>query len=107
MATTREMPEKAVDVGVTSSPPVSPNYKGITDGRDLDEAFKYIQNSKQNFDEAAAENVDLKSLRRKIDWRILPIMFLCYTMQFLDKVNINVSTKITISSNVLKRPNKG
>jgi len=34
--------------------------------------------------------VNLQALRRKIDWRIVPIMFLCYTVQFLDKVNINV-----------------
>ncbi|RPA93284.1 MFS general substrate transporter [Choiromyces venosus 120613-1] len=30
-----------------------------------------------------------KSLIRKIDWRIVPIMFACYTMQFIDKVLIN------------------
>ena len=60
------------------------------DSKDLDLAFKYIQNAKQSTDEALSENVDLEALRRKIDWRILPVTFLCYTMQFLDKVNINV-----------------
>jgi hypothetical protein len=44
-------------------------------------AFRYIQDVKESSDEAAAENVDLKALRRKIDWHILPVMFLCYTMQ--------------------------
>lgn len=29
------------------------------------------------------------TLLRKIDWRIVPIMFLCYFLQFLDKVLIN------------------
>lgn len=67
---------------------------GRTDSRDLDLAFKYIQDAKQQDagdGDIAAEDIDLKALRRRIDWRILPIMFLCYTMQFLDKVNINVS----------------
>jgi hypothetical protein len=31
-----------------------------------------------------------KSLLRQIDWRILPIMFLAYFLQFLDKVVLNV-----------------
>jgi hypothetical protein len=90
MAIAREMPEKEVEVALSPSLPASPiNTK--TDSRDLDLAFRYIQDAKESGDEAAAENVDLKALRRKIDWHILPVMFLCYTMQFLDKVNINVS----------------
>ena len=32
-----------------------------------------------------------KALIRKIDWRIVPIMFLVYFLQFLDKVTLNVS----------------
>ena len=32
-----------------------------------------------------------KALVRKIDWRVLPIMFLIYFLQFLDKVTLNVS----------------
>jgi hypothetical protein len=46
----------------------------------------------------ATESIDSKDvdrafiyLRRKIDWRILPIMSACYGLQFLDKVLINVS----------------
>ena len=89
MAGLGEMPEE-VDFAVSPSPPESPmNTSG--DSKDLDLAFKYIQDAKHGADEALAENVDLRALRRKIDRRILPVMFLCYTMQFLDKVNINVS----------------
>lgn len=36
-------------------------------------------------------NVDLKALRRKIDRRLMPYMFCCYVLQFLDKVMLNVS----------------
>ena len=59
-------------------------------GRDLDAAFWYVQESGSHKHEEATPN-QLKALRRKIDWRIVPIMFLCYTMQFIDKVSLNVS----------------
>lgn len=36
--------------------------------------------------------VNEASLVRKIDWRIVPTLFLAYFLQFLDKVAINVST---------------
>jgi len=45
----------------------------------------------------AAASVDIKALRRKIDWHIVPLMFLCYTMQFLDKVILNVSSPYWIA----------
>lgn len=59
------------------------------DMKDPDQAYNFltsIHGSKE-----AAEQVDLKRLRRKIDWYIVPVMFLCYTMQFIDKVSLNVS----------------
>lgn len=37
-----------------------------------------------------SNRVDMQSLRRKVDWHIVPLMFCCYTMQFLDKVILNV-----------------
>lgn len=40
-------------------------------------------------------NVDLKALRRKIDRRLMPYMFCCYVLQFLDKVMLNVSARCT------------
>lgn len=57
------------------------------EGHDLDKAYVFLAQHNVNGD----DSVDLKALRRKVDWRIVPIMFLCYTMQFVDKVNINVS----------------
>jgi hypothetical protein len=65
-----------------------------TAGRDLDQAYWYVQESGSHQDEEATPN-QLKALRRKIDWRIVPIMFLCYTMQFIDKVSLNVSPQST------------
>jgi len=51
----------------------------------VDGAWRYLDGHR-----GAQVNVDMKALRRKIDWHIVPLMFLCYTMQFLDKVILNV-----------------
>lgn len=41
-------------------------------------------------DSADGHEVDLRALRRKIDLRLMPFMFCCYILQFLDKVMLNV-----------------
>ena len=47
------------------------------------------------FDSAGSVlDVNEKALVRRIDYRIVPLMFLCYLMQFLDKVLINVGSSI-------------
>ncbi|KFX87367.1 hypothetical protein V490_08301 [Pseudogymnoascus sp. VKM F-3557] len=61
--------------------------EGIDKG-DLDRAFVYLSRQNQS---QLDNNVDLKALRRKIDWRIIPVMTACYGLQFLDKVLINYS----------------
>lgn len=38
-----------------------------------------------------ADTKRLAAITRKIDWHIVPLMFLCYFLQFLDKVIINYS----------------
>lgn len=40
------------------------------------------------------------ALLRKIDWRIVPIMFACYLLQFLDKVIINYSATMGIQQDL-------
>ena len=57
-------------------------------GRDLDKAYWYVQ----EHDTSQWSVLESKALRRKIDWWIVPIMFCCYTMQFIDKVLLNVSS---------------
>lgn len=63
--------------------------KNNNGGKDFDRAHQYILNS---IDGAETDiSVDLKALRRRIDWKIVPLMFCCYTIQFIDKVLLNVS----------------
>lgn len=59
-----------------------------TTNREFDRARQYILDS--SVTEANSSSVDLSVVRSKIDWRIVPIMFCCYTMQFVDKVLLNV-----------------
>src|SRR4051812_5149500 len=51
----------------------------------IDTAWRFLDGHR-----GAHTSVDMRALRRKIDWHIVPLMFLCYTMQFLDKVILNV-----------------
>lgn len=59
----------------------SPNIQTV----DRDDAVVYLEGHH------VQANVDLNALRRKIDRRLLPYMFCCYVLQFLDKVMLNVS----------------
>lgn len=66
-----------------------PKGRRIRTMKDLDRVYQFILNSSVFDDEASP--IDLQAVRHKIDWRILPILVSCYTMQFIDKVLLNVS----------------
>lgn len=68
--------------------------------RDLDQAYYYLQRTGANVE----ADVNLRSLRRKIDWRIVPLMFCAYTMQFIDKVLLNVRRILPLIVCSIKRP---
>ena len=53
----------------------------------LDGAWKYLD---AHHSIVHGEPADLGALKRRIDWHILPLAFLCYLMQSIDKVLINV-----------------
>ena len=67
-----------------------PKNHRITPKRNNDDDNLKHGQDKTRVNNVNPTRVNLQALRRKIDWRIVPIMFLCYTVQFLDKVNINV-----------------
>ncbi|KAK4120285.1 MFS general substrate transporter [Parathielavia appendiculata] len=64
----------------------------------LDTAWKYLDTHRDDVDHH--EPIDLTALRRKIDWHIVPLMFLCYTLQFLDKVILNYAAVMGISKDL-------
>lgn len=53
----------------------------------LDKAAVYLHTHAQTSDD---ESINPRKLLWKIDWKIVPIACACYTMQFIDKANINV-----------------
>ncbi|KAL8968541.1 MAG: hypothetical protein Q9183_002416 [Haloplaca sp. 2 TL-2023] len=55
-------------------------------GQNLDQAYYYVHGTN---DVAEGTPQELRRLRRRADWWIVPIMFCCYTMQFIDKVSLN------------------
>jgi hypothetical protein len=59
----------------------------------LDTAWKFLDNHRD-----AELNIDMNALRRKIDLHIVPLMFLCYTAQFLDKVILNYANVMGMST---------
>ena len=58
--------------------------------KDPDKAYQFLTSIGAADD--VQPNIDIKRLRRKVDWHIVPIMFLCYTMQFIDKVRLPFQT---------------
>ncbi|KAK6330479.1 hypothetical protein TWF696_003370 [Orbilia brochopaga] len=50
--------------------------------------------------------IDDRRLLKKIDFRIVPIMFACYTMQFIDKVNINYAAVMGLNQDLRLQGNE-
>lgn len=96
-AMTSATDEKAQDIDVrqaassSSSDQASPTAFGdAANGKttnDVDAAWTFLN---EHRDAEGVSAIDINALRRKIDWHIVPLMFCCYTMQFLDKVILNV-----------------
>lgn len=56
-----------------------------------DDSLNFLQ--QQNIQGNDDNPIDEKALVRRIDYRIVPLMFCCYLVGFLDKVLINVSIR--------------
>lgn len=54
---------------------------------DLDQAHGYLQNHA----EADVLDSDIDRITRKVDWVIIPLLFLCFGIQGMDKQVISVS----------------
>ena len=69
--------------------------------QNLDQAYWYVHESATGHDAAAvASPHGLRRLRMKIDWWIVPIMFCCYTMQFIDKVLLNYAAVMGLNKDL-------
>ena len=85
----RALEKSSSPPSTASSLPSEVRDRGPTTHKDVDQAFVFLDLAHHNH--AGAETPYSDALRRRVDWRIVPIMFACYTMQYLDKVLLNVS----------------
>lgn len=70
--------------------------------QDLDQAYWYVQ------DHAGTDATSPAEVRRilmKVDFCIVPIIFLCYTMQFIDKVLLNYAAVMGLSKDLKLKGN--
>ncbi|KAK0386674.1 hypothetical protein NLU13_6509 [Sarocladium strictum] len=70
----------------------------------VDDAWQFLRENR-----VAAENqsaVDVEALRRRIDWHIVPLMFCCYTLQFLDKVILNYAAVMGLNQDLNLKNNE-
>lgn len=89
----------------TSSPDGSLSANGKAHNapyaQDLDQAYWYVHDASTGHDAAVASSPqELRRLRMKIDWWIVPIMFCCYTMQFIDKVLLNYAAVMGLNKDL-------
>jgi hypothetical protein len=65
--------------------PHSPQLSS-TNGSDLDDNYVLY---KQQMGDAPADAAEAKSVLKKIDWRVLPVLWTLYLLQYLDKNGLN------------------
>jgi hypothetical protein len=75
-----------------------------TDASNVDDAWTFLNDHANTDHETSA--LDIRAIRRKIDWHIVPLMFGCYTMQFLDKVILNYAAVMGIQKDLKLKGNE-
>ncbi|KAG6032365.1 hypothetical protein E4U41_007228 [Claviceps citrina] len=99
---------RSADLHHTASSSSSENATGPSTGpltgpagvTNVDAAWAFLNSHRDASAADTVDAVDLNALRRRIDWHIVPLMFLCYTMQFLDKVTLNYAAVMGISKDL-------
>lgn len=82
--------DKEISVGAGPSwSALSEVLDSVSVSADTDQAYEFLSSVRVSTTQVSA--VDLASLRRRVDYRLIPFMWLCYTMCWLDKAILNVS----------------
>ena len=66
--------------------PHSPQLSSTNGSSDLDDNYVLY---KQQAGDAPADAAESKSVLKKIDWRVLPVLWTLYLLQYLDKNGLN------------------
>jgi hypothetical protein len=74
--------------GKGSDPEALPHSPHISSaaGSDVDDNYVVY---KQHEGDAPADSAEAKSVLRKIDWRVMPVLWTLYLLQYLDKNGLN------------------
>lgn len=80
----------------TEKHPEEKHVQEITDGSN--EGLDIFEHS----DDISEEEVELsiRKIRRKVDWRIVPVLSITYTLQFLDKLSLNYASAYSFKEDV-------
>ncbi|KAG6059068.1 hypothetical protein E4U17_006980 [Claviceps sp. LM77 group G4] len=89
-----DIPQTASSSTSSDKAPAFLPTAGVTN---VDAAWKFLNDHREI---VGVDAVNLNALRRKIDWHIVPLMFLCYTMQFLDKVVLNYAAVMGLNKDL-------
>lgn len=73
-------------------------------GSHVDDAWKFLSENRLAVEGEPV--VDINALRRRIDWHIVPLMFFCYTLQFLDKVILNYAAVMGLTQDLNLKDNE-
>ncbi|KAJ9656357.1 hypothetical protein H2198_005040 [Neophaeococcomyces mojaviensis] len=69
--------------------PVQEPQPVVGEIKDLNKADAALEFLRQGHDVPVMKPEDERRLKRKVDWRIVPLMLACYLLQYLDKTLIN------------------
>lgn len=86
--TTEQYSEKDLHGKVSDPEQTSPHSPQLSsaEGSDVDDNYVLY---KQHQGEAPADSAEAKKVLRKIDWRVMPVLFTLYLLQYLDKNGLN------------------
>ena len=82
--------------------PHSPQLSS-TNGSDLDDNYVVY---KQHVGDAPADAAEAKSVLKKIDWRVLPVLWTLYLLQYLDKNGLNYVRQFLSQPRLLRAAQK-
>ena len=79
------------DVDVTPVPSPTASTPPVSAPADVDDAWKYLNAHRDATSDVPDEGTaDIKHIRRKVDYRIVPLVFFLYVLQYTDKLVLNV-----------------
>jgi len=79
-----------MDAVLPKTSAAGPHISDTTYAQDSKHVQSPTTTALHNSDDARSH--DISALRHKVDRHIVPVMFLCYLMNFIDKVALNVRT---------------